>query len=279
MGGPFTGSDAVAAGTLTTHALRTRYCAVYPNIYLDRNIDLTAQNRAHAAWLWSKQRAVVAGNSAAALHRAKWVDACRPAELIYDNRHPPKGIRTWSDRIAADEIVEIRGMRVSCPARAALDIACRYPPDQAVAAIDALANATRLDLGDVGKLAARYPRRRGLVDARKALRLVDAGAESPRETWLRLLIIRAGYPRPQTQIRVRDEYGYPFARVDMGWEKLKIGAEYDGELHRVDPDVFARDIRRLEALANLGWIIVRVTSRDHERSITTRLDAAFARRA
>ncbi len=33
---------------------------------------------------------------------------------------------------------------------------------------------------------------------------MDAGAQSPKETWLRLLLIDAGFPRPQTQIPVFD---------------------------------------------------------------------------
>lgn len=277
MGDPFLGSEALASGALNSHTLRTRFTAVYPNVYVDS--ALTASSRAQAAWLWSKRRAVIAGNSAAALHRTPWVGAHEPAELIHDNRHPPQGIRTFADHIEQDEIVEIRGMPVCSPVRAALDIGCRRPLDAAVAAIDALAHATHLEFVAVEKLAARYPGRRGLRNVRRALELVDAGAESPRETWLRLLIIRAGFPRPQTQITVRDEYGYPFARVDMGWENLKIGAEYDGGQHRVDPEVFARDIHRLEALANLGWVIVRVTKRDPERGIINRLNRAFARRA
>lgn len=88
------------------------------------------------------------------------------------------------------------------PARTALDIACRYPLDKAVAAIDALARATHLKMADVLLLAERYPGRRGIRNAWRAIDLVDPGAESPGETWLRLLLIRAGFPRPQTQIPV-----------------------------------------------------------------------------
>ena len=68
----------------------------------------------------------------------------------------------------------------------------------------------------------RHEGREGVRRALATLDLVDPGAESPRETWLRLLIVRAGLPRPQTQIPVYDEYGQLVARVDMGWEDLKI---------------------------------------------------------
>ena len=92
--------------------------------------------------------------------------------------------------------------------------------------------------------------------------MVDPGAESPRETWLRLLIIRAGLPWPQSQIAVRNEYGVVIAEVDMGWEALKIAAEYEGDHHRTDRRVFNRDIHRMDALIEIGWIVIRVTVED-----------------
>jgi hypothetical protein len=137
MGEPFIGSEAVAAGVLTPYALRSKFAALYPDVYASRGAEVTADERARAAWLWSGRRGVVAGQSAAALHGAKWVDAVRPAELLWPNRYPPRGIHTWSDQWTDDEIEMIDGIRVTTPARTALDLACRYPTDRAVAAIDA----------------------------------------------------------------------------------------------------------------------------------------------
>lgn len=166
------------------------------------------------------------------MHGAKWVDARQAAELLYDHRRPPAGIHTWSDRVADDEIQPISGMNTTTPARTALDLARRYPVGKAVAAIDALARATDLKLADVEMLAERYRGSRGIRNARIALDLVDPGAESPRETWLRLLLIRAGFPRPQTQIPVYDEYGQLVAVIDMGWAGIKVGVDYEGDHHR-----------------------------------------------
>lgn len=113
-------------------------------------------------------------------------------------------------------------MPVTTPARTALDIASRYPLDDAVGFLDALARATDLKLADAKLLAQRYKGRRGMAQVRPALELMDAGAESPRETWLRLVLVRAGFRRPQTQIRIHDEYGQVTARADMGWETSKL---------------------------------------------------------
>lgn len=277
MGEPLIGSEAVASGQLVPYALRSRFVAIHHDVYLPKGAEVTAVTRAKAAWLWSRRNGVIAGQSAAALHGAKWVDACGSAEILYDNRRSPNGIRTWADRFEDDEIELVDGIYVTTPARTALDIACRYPVDSAVAKIDALARATKLKLADVEILADRYAGRRGIRHARIALDLVDAGAESPRETWLRLLLIRAGFPRPQTQIPVYNEYGVLVAVLDMGWEEIKVAADYEGDHHRTRIR-FNKDIRRHEEVTEQGWIDVRVTSQDTEADIIRRVHAAWDRR-
>jgi hypothetical protein len=276
---PFIGSEAVASGALTPYALRSRFLPIHRNVFIPRDAEVTAVVRAKAAWLWSQRRGVVAGRSAAALHGAKWVDSNGPAEIIYDNRHAPAAIRTWSDRLEDDELTLLGGVTITTSPRTALDIACRCPVGKAVAAIDSLARATDLKMADVELLAERYKGRRGIRRARKTLDLVDAGAESPRETWLRLLLIRAGFPPPQTQIPVYDEYGQLVAVLDMGWENIKLAVEYEGDHHRTDRRQFNKDIRRAEALTNLGWINVRVTADDTEGGVIARVSAAWNRRA
>ena len=225
---PFIGSEAVKSGRVTPYALRAQFLNVHPDVYVAAGTELTARGRAHAAWLWSRRRGVVAGRSASALHDAKWVADGAPAELLYGYRRPPNGIHTWSDRVAEDQVQVIAGIPATTPARTALDLACRYPIDRAVASIDALARATELKMCDVEILADRCRGRRGIRRARNALLLVDSGAESPRETWLRLLLIRAGFPPPRTQIQVVD-CGALIACLDMGWEDIKLAVEYDGD--------------------------------------------------
>jgi hypothetical protein len=147
-----------------------------------------------------------------------------------------------------------------------------------VAAIDALARATKLKMADVELMVERYQGRPGIRAARKALDLVDPGAESPQETRVRLLLIRAGFPRPETQIPVYDEYGQLVAVIDMGWRDIMVGVDYEGEHHRTSRRQFDRDIRRFEAVTDLGWDDVRVTAEDTHGSGVGRVGRAFARR-
>jgi hypothetical protein len=277
MTSPFIGREELDAGRLTRHELRTRFVAVYPGVYVATGAQLTARDRAVAAWLWSKRRGILAGRSAAAMHGTKWLDQRAPAEILHDNRHSPRGIRTWADAIDDGDVMTIDGIPVTTPARTAFDMACRYPLGKAVAAVDALANATRLKVVDIEMLADRDRGRRGLPHARRVLELVDPGAESPKETWLRLLVIRNGFPPPTTQIPVHDDYGMLVAVLDMGWEDMKLALDYEGEHHR-NPIRFNKDIRRHDAVTQLGWIDIRVTSLDTEAVIIGRLTTEWSRR-
>jgi len=92
------------------------------------------------------------------------------------------------------------------------------------------------------------------------LDLMDGGAESPQETRTRLLLVRSGLRKPQTQIVVRNRCGVPFARVDMGYEEYKVGVEYDGPQHRTDPARRTADIDRYAELGEIGWRMVRVSN-------------------
>lgn len=275
----FLGSEALAAGLLTPYRLRSRYVALHKDVYVPRDAELTARLRAQALWLRSRRRGILAGYSASALHGAKWIDATLPAAVIDTNARREPGVQVWEDRIEADEVCIVEGMRVTSPERTALDLARRFPRDQAVAAVDALVQATHVKPADVERLAERYRGHRGMKAARAALELVDGGAQSPKETWLRLLLIHAGFPRPQTQIAVRNEWGWAEAYLDMGWEDLKVAAEYDGDQHRSSRYQYVKDIRRLEKLERLGWIVVRVVAEDHPQDVIYRVREARASRA
>jgi hypothetical protein len=256
MTDPFLGSEALAAGVLTPYELRSRYVALHKDVYVPRDAELTATLRAKACWLRSRRRGVLAGFSASALHGAKWIDSALPAAILDTNRRRAEGVQIWEERIEADEIAVIDGMSLTTPARTALDLARRFPLGLAVAAVDALVQATELKMADIELLVDRYRGRRGMKAARAALELVDGGAQSPKETWLRLLLIQAGFPRPLTQIVVRNEWGWIDALLDIGWEDIKVAAEYEGDQHQTSRYHYLQDIRRLEKVERrYGWIV------------------------
>lgn len=257
---PFLGTQALRNGLVTDYQLRTRYRAVYRNVYLPNEVPLTAIQRARAAWLFAGPDVVLAGLSAAAIHGAKWLDGNAPAEIIRVNRHSPPGLLAHSYAIADDDVCVRRGMRVTTAARTAFDIGRRLPPHAAVPLLDALMNASRLKPAAVLAIADVNGGVRGVRRLRAALTLADGGAESPRETTVRMLLVSAGLPTPETQIEFYDDYGDVMIRVDMGWRQWNVAVEYDGVQHWTDGRQRAWDIDRIAILESMGWVVIRVSA-------------------
>jgi hypothetical protein len=277
-GEPFIGSEALKRQALSRHQLRTRYRAVLPNVYLPKQVQPSLDQRIVAAWLWSQRQGIIAGAAAAALHGAKWIDDDVPVELIYVNPRAPRGVLTRRDALLPDEVQTFAGRLVTVPERTAFDIGRRAPRRIAVTQLDALARATGFKLDDVALIAARHPGARGLRQLESVLDLVDSGAQSPRESYLRLILVEAGLPRPQTQIPVLGVDGIPVAYLDLGWEDCMVAVEYDGDQHRMDRRQYVKDIRRLEILERMGWLVVRVVAEDHPADIVRRVRRALEER-
>ncbi len=233
---------------------------MYRNVYVHRSAAITAVTRAQAAWLWSGGGAVLVGRSAAAVHGTEWIDPDDPAELSRPNRHVPPGIVCRTYALESSDCCTVNGMRVTTPARTAFDIARTEAHERSAVYLDALARATRFRVDDVLAMADLHPGARGVRRVRTALRLVDGGAESPQETRLRLILVDAGMPIPETQIEFRDRYGRVRVRVDMGWRQWKVAVEYDGVQHWTDRRQRAWDIERIAMLEASGWTVVRVSA-------------------
>ena len=251
---PFLGSQALTHGVVTRSELRTRYRAVFRDVYVPKDAELTARAKARAAWL--STGATLAGMSAAAVLGTKWLDAAAPAEIVRTDRHGQRSILVRSYELPDEEVCIVAGMRVTTAARTAFDIGRGLPVAKAVPVLDALLNATGIKPADVLTVADRHRRARGIRRLREALELADGGAESPQETRVRLLLVAAGLPKPETQIEFRDLH----IRVDMGWREWKVAVEYDGIQHWENRYQRSWDIERIALLEAAGWIVVRISA-------------------
>lgn len=276
---PFIGSEALRSRALSRHELRAGYCAVLPDVYVPNDAHLSLELRIRAAWLWSGRRATVVGAAAARLHGAEWIPDDVPVELHHANTRPPRGVLTRRGALLDGETQIVGGYPVTTPERTAFDVGRRGAVRSAVARLDALARATGFKVDDVLRVARCHPGSPGLRRLEAALDLVDPGAQSPRESYLRLLLIEAGLPRPRTQIPVLGDDGIPVAFLDLGWEEAMVAVEYDGDHHRTDRRQYVKDIRRAEMLEELGWIVVRVVAEDRPASIVRRVRAALTKSA
>lgn len=132
--------------------------------------------------------------------------------------------------------------------------------------LDALTRAVAARAGD-----------RGIRRAREALALVRYGALSRRETFGRLMVVRAGLPEPALNYRVSDADGRVVAMVDMAHVEFRSAIEYESLLH-LEPAKFRRDIRKQQELAAIDWATHRLTSDDVDPHLRTPASRAAAAR-
>lgn len=69
--------------------------------------------------------------------------------------------------------------------------------------------------------------------------------------------MEAGFPEPELNVELCDQFGIPVARVDLLFGEFRVVVEYDGDQHRTDTYQFDRDVARLDDLSAAGWRVVR----------------------
>lgn len=159
----------------------------------------------------------------------------------------------------AGDIVWRDGLPVTSPLRTCFDLAGRLPVVQGVVALDLALHENLVREATLRSYIADHEGTQGVVGARRAIELVDARSESPMETRLRLLLVRNGLPRPDSQVSIRDAGGAFLGRLDLYYPQANLGIEYDGENHR---DRLASDDQRQNRLLRAGVRLLRYTAID-----------------
>ena len=257
----FLGREALGDG-LKRHELRRWYRPMFRGVYIPKNAVPSLHDRALGAWLTTNRVGVIAGAAASALHGAEWVDDNEPIEILVQDRRRQPGLVPRIDRLAADEVTNADDLPVTTPERTAFDLGRYQKRSLAIGRMDALMRAAPFLADEVLGLMYRYGPVRGVRQLRELLPLVDAGAESLKESWLRLFLIDNGFPIPETQIPVFDGSDEPFAFLDMGWRDIQLAVEYDGDQHRTDRPRYVKDMRRIPKIEKCGWEVIRVIAED-----------------
>jgi hypothetical protein len=100
-----------------------------------------------------------------------------------------------------------------------------------------------------------------VIRTRSLIELANPLAESPQESRLRMIAIAGGLPLPTCQIPVSDQFGRVRYRLDLGWEELKVAAEYDGT-HHTGQAFLRSDRTRQNWLTAQGWRLLFFTDVD-----------------
>jgi hypothetical protein len=175
---------------------------------------------------------------------------------------PPRAVGVIGHRGPASAY-RYRGLPVATPAATWVQLAGLVPHDQLVIAGDFLTRRKRpfCSLDELER-AASARGTRGIRIIREALREVRSGTDSPMETRVRLLLVRAGLPEPVIGYTIRNAAGDFVGTPDLSYPAQRIAIEYEGDHHRADRAVFADDIERRELMQEAGWYVIRVIA-DH----------------
>jgi hypothetical protein len=233
------------------------------NVYMRTDVPIGVEDRARAAGLVISPHAVVCDRTAAWVwdvdcFKFRELDVVPPLESCTLRGHHASDrpeIRSGQRDLRPEDWVVVAGVRVTTPLRTALDLGCGLHRRDALAAMDALARAHGFASDDLVRGLHRYFRRRGVVQLRELAALVDPRAESPGESWTRLVMHDHGLSRPEVNWWVVD-HGVQKFRIDLAYPRAKVAIEYDGEeFHTADEDKAADTARRLW-LEEHGWVVI-----------------------
>lgn len=140
-------------------------------------------------------------------------------------------------------------------------------PEWLVAVGDALVTpqrrANRQALSTIDELRAVAARRagtRGVTSLVWAIDRIRMGAESPKETELRLGLIAGGLPEPETQVPVMTSAGLRHA--DLGYPEQRVLLEYQGDEHRASRVRWLEDLTRRQLFEDAGYRVIEVGAHD-----------------
>jgi hypothetical protein len=228
-------------------------------------------SRRSAAQLATRPDSVLAGLSAAehwGLPVPAWVGLDDAAKVVLavppGSAHPDRrGVRGRRLLLPPEHVTLRRGQRVTTAARTWLDCAADLPIEHVIAMGDAALRMGLVTMDDLAAVTRWAYRRRGVLNARRALPLLDARSESPGESVARAHLVLNRVPRPICNMDISSG-GVWIARVDMCWPEQRVIVEYDGAVHLAE-DQRRRDARRRNQLQEAGWLVITFTADDVRR--------------
>jgi len=279
---PFTTHDARARG-LTVKRLRGSDLVIpVRGVRLPRAEETSLMARCHALQLhmthgeWAFSHVTAAALWGLPLPRR--LESSKTLHLtVWGGKYPP---RVWN--VVGHRTVEAPPTRQprALPLVAASDAWCQL--STVLSELELIQAGDRL-LGRPAPLAAvdeideaieRYGKRRGCRGLRAAREHLDVGSESPKETELRLRVIEAGFPEPESNGVITLRSGRS-TRGDLVFRHWKVLLEYDGDHHREDDGQWAKDVDRLNELAGNGWLVIRVNRHSDFEVIARQLSDAL----
>lgn len=207
--------------------------------------------RRTAAWLWG-----IDARGPSERDQVLDVECCVPVGSAVVRS---AGVRGFVTDLLPEDVDLTHGVPCTTTDRTAVDLARWLAPHMGLACLDAMAGRGLVDPDHLADLVERWRGARYVDRARRLISLCEPLTESYGESWLRLRVVDAGFPRPEVQVWIFDENGVALYRLDMGWPDRRIGLEYDGEeFHSSTEDRRHDEERRDDLARRFSWDVLGV---------------------
>lgn len=258
--GPFLRSEAAVLGVPERRLKSRDFRPVFTGVIVDARIPDTVVVRARAALLVCPEGGVVSHWTAARL----WGGVVPDNEWVHisfmrDVRFRLRGVKPHRFRHRLD-IKRRHGLPVTSPGQTFCHLARHLGLVDLVALGDRLVKKGRCTPAELIHYADAWDGQ-CRHEALRGARLVRERVDSVPETALRLLMVLAGLPEPEVDIRIYDDEGELRYRIDLGFEKVRLAIEYDGRWHDTDEEREHDEARRGE-LGDDDWTFVVVHAED-----------------
>lgn len=248
----------LSKGAICRRAIQGRLHRIHPGVYAVGHASLEFEARVSAAILWSGC-GVACGRTTAKL--LGFYDRGRESiEILSPGRHRPQDhvVVRFSRSIPARDITQVRGTATTTAARAVAELSEDLTKYQLANAIHEMRRLRLARRSDIARIVDEHPFRRGHPVMVGALELFDAGSSgtmSGAEDRALRLLLRAGFPTPLVNVRMR--MGRRQGRVDLRWPELGLCVEIDGPEHDL-PRQRRIDEERDKALRAMGMHVIRI---------------------
>lgn len=256
---PFLTHDAASLGISRRRVDSHEFRRIFDGVVVVSTVPDTVAVRSRAALLVAPEGAAVSHWTAARLWGGivpddEWTHVA----LMRDVRFRVGGIRPHRFRHPLD-VRRWQGIRVTSPLQTFCHLARHLGLIDLVVLGDSLVRKKRFSTADVVAYATSWEGQRR-AEALAAARLVREHVDSRPESTLRLLMVLAGFPEPEVDIRIHDDEGRLLFRFDLGYRTVRVAIEYDGRWHATEVQAEHDAARRAHLGEAEGWRFIVVTA-------------------
>ena len=254
---PFTLEWAERHGHTRRELQSRKYQIIFPRVYAVATLEHTPTMLVQAALLATPSHCAASHHSGLLLYGIAVGEDLMPHVATLD----PQPIRVrgiTTHRLAMMSTRVVDGWRVLSPELCLSTAATKLSLVDLAIAADAFYERKLVTPGRLEHFL-HHHHGAGVRKARRAAHLSRKGSESPRETYVRVMLELAGLPALECNVSYGDDDGF-IARLDLSWSRWKIAIEYDGRQHGLSLAQRERDVRRRERMERLGWVFIIVTA-------------------